>query len=99
MDLWRSRSDWEHFPRVQNIIGIEGMFDRLHRRNLLWIQLQVDIRLLCEPDAVLPRHSAIKFQGRPEDLGDGLVRLLLHPRDLPVDHDVDMDIAVPGVAE
>ena len=48
---------------------------------------------------MLPGHGAVQFQCRTEDLGDGLVRLLLHPRYLLVDHDVDVDVAIAGMAE
>ena len=75
------------------------MLDGLHGTDLIRRQLQFDIGCLGQPHPMLARHGAVQVQGGLEDLLDRLVGLLLHPRDLLVDHDVDMDVAVAGVAE
>jgi len=48
---------------------------------------------------VLAGHGTVQIEGRLEDLGNRLVGLLLLPWNPLVDHDVHVDVAVPGMAE
>ena len=48
---------------------------------------------------MLPRHGPPQIQDRTEYLPYGFMGLFVHTGNLPVDHDVYVDVPIPGMAE
>ena len=90
---------FEDLARGEDAVRVQGLLDRAHRGDLFRRVLQGEERGFREADAVLARDRPTEFDDLLHHLADGLFGLAAVLRIEPVIHDVDVKVAVGGVAE
>jgi len=88
----------EDLPRVHDVMGVEGPLEALLQGNGRLGKLHPEVWGLGEADAVLPREGAAQFPHQGKDILHGGPDRLPFPVDLAVIEEVDVEVAVPGVA-
>ena len=89
----------EYLAWIQDAVRVERGLDALHQGDRISRQLDVDVGRLGEPNAVFATDGALQRDDAFEQDTFSLLRSFALRPVRSIDHEIDVDIAIAGMAE